>query len=198
MNNGSQFRRICLIKWLYILILDEADEHHSDAQAGEDDLDAKAVQAGENFNQLLLCDSADDRLGVAERPDQQELARALAVNEQQKIEMQRLVEDLAQARQIINSLCRERQELREKLDASSNGGGMVSSPRPLPLSSATSFSSPIHRVASPVVVEEGPVCKVAERVRLRRLDDRDKLLTGSQIAQFGVSFYYFFKLINYF
>ena len=49
------------------------------------------------------------------------------------------------------------------------------------------------RVSSPVVVEEGPVCKMAERVRIKRLDgthggrDPTKLLTGSQIASFGVS-----------
>ena len=54
------------------------------------------------------------------------------------------------------------------------------------------FNSPVHRVSSPVIVEEGPVCKVAERVRIKRLDGRDKLLTGSQIASFGVSFLHSF------
>lgn len=109
------------------------------------------------------------------------------------MQVRRLGQDLNQARTAMDALRNERDDLRRQLEASQQ-------PRPLPLSAAASMGalssfqgSPVHqrmvssRVSSPVVVEEGPVCKVAERVRIRRLDGRDKLLTGSQIASFGVS-----------
>lgn len=156
-------------------------------QAGEDDLDAKAVQAGENLDQFLSA-SAKEAPITAVDP----LATFSSENKELKVQIQRLGQDLNQARGAVDALRNERDELRRQLEISQQ-------PRPLPLSAAASMGalssfqgSPVHqrmvssRVSSPVVVEEGPVCKVAERVRIRRLDGRDKLLTGSQIASFGV------------
>jgi hypothetical protein len=156
-------------------------------QAGEDDLDAKAVQAGENLDQFLSSAAKEASAPIADP-----LTAFSSENKELKVEILRLGQDLNQAHGIVDALRMERDELRRQLE-------MSQQPRPLPLSAAASMGalsslqgSPIHqrlvssRVSSPVVVEEGPVCKVAERVRIRRLDGREKLLTGSQIASFGV------------
>nr|CAH0099402.1 unnamed protein product [Daphnia galeata] len=155
-------------------------------QAGEDDLDAKAVQAGENLDQFLSSTAKEASATIADP-----LTAFSSENKELKVEILRLGQDLNQAQGVVDALRMERDELRRQLE-------MSQQPRPLPLSAAASMGalsiqgSPIHqrmassRVSSPVVVEEGPVCKVAERVRIRRLDGRDKLLTGSQIASFGI------------
>ncbi|EFX90286.1 hypothetical protein DAPPUDRAFT_309841 [Daphnia pulex] len=156
-------------------------------QAGEDDLDAKAVQAGENLDQFLSSAAKEASAPIADP-----LTAFSSENKELKVEILRLGQDLNQAHGIVDALRMERDELRRQLE-------MSQQPRPLPLSAAASMGalsslqgSPIHqrlvssRVSSPVVVEEGPVCKVAERVRIRRLDGREKLLTGSQIASFGI------------
>lgn len=177
---------IYLCIYSYRLDEDGAGPAGETNQAGEDDLDAKAVQAGENLDQFL---STDAKEPSAADP----LTAFSSENKELKVQVRRLGQDLNQARTAMDALRNERDDLRRQLEASQQ-------PRPLPLSAAASMGalssfqgSPVHqrmvssRVSSPVVVEEGPVCKVAERVRIRRLDGRDKLLTGSQIASFGVS-----------
>ena len=149
-------------------------------QVGEDYLDAKAVQAGENLDQFLNANANDKQL-IALRAENDELKRQSHLT----------IQDLNQARSVIQTLQSERDDFRKKLEANLTSAHAAQhtphsgqSARPLPLT--PSFNSPVHRVASPVIVEEGPICKVAERVRIKRLDGRDKLLTGSQIASFGV------------
>uniref|UniRef100_A0A0P4YFD7 Colorectal mutant cancer protein n=1 Tax=Daphnia magna TaxID=35525 RepID=A0A0P4YFD7_9CRUS len=156
-------------------------------QAGEDDLDAKAVQAGENLDQFLSSSAKETSAAIVDP-----LTSFSLENKELKVEILRLGQDLNQAHEAVDALRNERDELKRQLE-------MSQQPRPLPLSAAASMGalsslqgSPVHqrftssRVSSPVVVEEGPVCKVAERVRIRRLDGREKLLTGSQIASFGI------------
>ena len=169
-------------------------------QAGEDDLDAKAVQAGENLDQFLSSTAKEASATIADP-----LTAFSSENKELKVEILRLGQDLNQAQGVVDALRMERDELKRQLE-------MSQQPRPLPLSAAASMGalsiqgSPIHqrmassRVSSPVVVEEGPVCKVAERVRIRRLDGRDKLLTGSQIASFGVRYLsvFFFPFFYYY
>ena len=178
----------CLIFAFFNVDEDGAGPAGEANQAGEeDDLDAKAVQAGENLDQFLSATAKETSIAVVDP-----LTAFGSENKELKAQIQLLGQDLNQARSAVDSLRNERDELRRQLE-------MSQQPRPLPLSAAASMGalssfqgSPVHqrmvssRVSSPVVVEEGPVCKVAERVRIRRLDGRDKLLTGSQIASFGV------------
>ena len=195
---------------------DEGDNGEATNQVGEDDLDAKAVQAGENLDQFLQASTAAEASGHKETTDQRRRNGSLeehlmalnAENQELKAQLRRMSSELTQARQAVDLLRNEREEWRKKLDASAS-----MQPRPLPLSAAAGMgampgfgsggsASPINRVASPVVVEEGPVCKVAERVRIKRLDGRDRLLTGSQIASLGVRTHFqpdslFFTLICY-
>lgn len=179
--------------FLFHLDEDGAEPAGEANQAGEDDLDAKAVQAGENLDQFLTATShaAKEEANSTVHP----FTGTDTETRQLQVQVGRLVQDLNQTRTILDALRVERDELRRQLEMSQQ-----QQPRPLPLSAAASMAalssfqgSPVHqriaassRVSSPVVVEEGPVCKVAERVRIRRLDGRDKLLTGSQIASLGV------------
>lgn len=166
-------------------------------QAGEDDLDAKAVQAGENLDQFLAAKGSST--APASNP---QLTALTTENKELKVKARRASQEAAQAREALAALKKERDELRRQLMETA-----ATNPRPLPLSAAASLGalssfqgSPVHqsrlaiggtgsRVSSPVIVEEGPVCKVAERVRIKRLEGREtgKLLTGSQIASLGVS-----------
>jgi len=172
-------------------------EETAENPVGEDDLDAKAVQAGENLDQFV---------NVNAKELEKHLAALSVENEELKRQSRLTVQDLHQARSVIQTLRTERDEFRRKLETavpaqqSQPSQPQPSQPQPSQpqqpqQQQATSqpsrlltpnFISPIHRVASPVIVEEGPVCKVAERVRIKRLDARDKLLTGSQIASFGI------------
>ena len=176
-------------------LTDENDggvEETAENPVGEDDLDAKAVQAGENLDQFV---------NVNAKELEKHLAALSVENEELKRQSRLTVQDLHQARSVIQTLRTERDEFRRKLETavpaqqSQPSQPQPSQPQQPQQQQATSqpsrlltpnFISPIHRVASPVIVEEGPVCKVAERVRIKRLDARDKLLTGSQIASFGV------------
>ena len=155
---------------------------------GEDDLDAKAVQAGENLDQFLA--TGGKEAAAASDGENKEL-RLLA---------ERLGRELSQAKGALDAARKERDEFRRQLEAVQH---QQQQPRPLPLSAAASIGavssfqgSPVHqrlnssRVSSPVIVEDGPVCKVAERVRIRRLEGRDRLLTGSQIASLGVNIFF--------
>ena len=159
-------------------------------------MDAKAVQAGENLDQFVNANAKEL---------EKRLAALSAENDELKRQTRLTVQDLNQAHGVIQTLQKERDDLRTKLETiappqqsqpsqSSQQAQQLQQPQqqcqPTRLLTPN-FSSPIHRVASPVIVEEGPVCKVAERVRIKRLDARDKLLTGSQIASFGVLPYFF-------
>lgn len=157
---------------------------------GEDDLDAKAVQAGENLDQFV---------NINAKELEKRLAALSAENDELKRQSRLTVQDLNQARSMIQTLQTERDEFRRKLETivpqpsqqQSQQQSQLPQQQSQPARLLTpNFSSPIHRVASPVIVEEGPVCKVAERVRIKRLDARDKLLTGSQIASFGVMIHF--------
>lgn len=155
-------------------------------------MDAKAVQAGENLDQFVGLKETKNEANVAADP----LILLNSENKELKMQVRRLGNDMSQVRNAFETIKSERDELRRQLEAAAQ------QPRSIPLSAAASLGaltgsfhgSPVHqrlnnssRVSSPVVVEEGPVCKVAERVRIRRLDGREKMLTGSQIASLGVS-----------
>lgn len=170
-----------------------AEEEERD-EAGEDDLDAKAVQAGENLDQFLAS-GAKEAAAPSER-----LTSADGENKELRLLAQRLGRELSQAKSALDVARKECDEFRRQLEVAQQQ--QQQQPRPLPLSAAASIGavssfqgSPVHqrfnssRVSSPVIVEDGPVCKVAERVRIRRLEGRDRVLTGSQIASLGVSIF---------
>lgn len=163
-----------------------SDEDPRD-EVGEDDLDAKAVQAGENLDQFLASGTKEVRQASLD-----------SENKDLRLLAQRLSCELSEAKSALDAARKEREEFRRQLETAQQ-----QHPRPLPLSASASIAavssfqgSPVHqrlassRVSSPVVVEDGPVCKVAERVRIRRLDGRDRLLTGSQIVSLGVSIFH--------
>ena len=170
---------------------DAADIKANDARVGEDDLDAKAVQAGENL--AFIAKNTEQASDARREP----LYALECENNELKNQLRNLNLELSHCRGTVDALQNERQMLRKQLVSQLP----VQQARPLPLSAAASmagisgFCSPINRVSSPVVVEEGPVCKVAERVRIKRLDARDKLLTGSEIANLGVSFFFLLSFL---
>lgn len=162
-------------------------------------MDAKAVQAGENLDQFVETKNEEEVEIVNAQSTVDPLATLSSENKELKLHVRRLGSDMNQVRNAYEAIKSERDELRRQLEVVGQQG-----PRPIPLSAAASLGaltgsfhgSPVHqrlnnssRVSSPVVVEEGPVCKVAERVRIRRIDGREKMLTGSQIASFGVCGY---------
>lgn len=121
----------------------------------------------------------------------EELLQVRAENVSLTEQLARQNSDLAHNRTLRNEKDKLKRKLKEFESRFNNIEGIHSTPQPLPLSAMAPCStcipgSPSHGAALPGVPRDSdiPVLKVAERVRLKRVDQP---ITGPEIASVGVS-----------
>ncbi|XP_068082210.1 colorectal mutant cancer protein isoform X2 [Anabrus simplex] len=165
--------------------LQDGDRTIGDADSSSAEIDNRAVEAGHNLDvQPLNKETATSCHSLQMAALAEELAQQRAENAALQEQLARQEEELERVRGALGGLRGDRDRLRKKIREVEGRLHVMGSPEHHATSVAAPQQPPTPGGNMAVVPQDDmPVCKMAERVMLRKMD---RQITGSQLATFGV------------